>query len=118
MCAAHRRIGRSPPLTETAGAVDGNDATDERVLKLRAEGRAFASIARELDLQNGYQAILGFRRALARRPVEERSRQREEELARLDRMAESVHSRSELSEEDVNARLATLDRVRGLLRET
>jgi hypothetical protein len=98
--------------------VDGSDATDERVLALRAEGRAFASIARELDLDSGYQAILGFRRALARRPVEERSRLREHEFARLDRMAESVHSRSELSEEEMNVRLATLERVRGLLRET
>jgi hypothetical protein len=98
--------------------VDGNDGTDERVLELRAEGRAFASIARELDLGNGYQAILGFRRALARRPVEERSRLREQEFARLDRMAESIHSRSELSEAEINVRLATLDRVRGLLRET
>ena len=53
--------------------MDGNDATDERVVELRAEGRAFASIARELDLESGYQAILGFRRALARRPVKERS---------------------------------------------
>ena len=97
--------------------MDGNDATDERV-ELRAAGRAFASIARELDLDNGYQAILGFRRALARRPVEERSRLREQEFARLDRMAESVHSRGELSEEEINVRLATLERVRRLLRET
>ena len=59
--------------------MDGNDATDERVVELRAEGRAFASIARELDLESGYQAILGFRRALARRPVEERARLREQE---------------------------------------
>ena len=44
---------------------DGNDANDERILELRADGRAFASIAREMDLENGYQAILGFRRALA-----------------------------------------------------
>jgi cold shock protein len=38
--AVRRRIGPSPPLTETAGtagSVDGNDATDERILELRAE---------------------------------------------------------------------------------
>jgi hypothetical protein len=85
---------------------------DEQVVGLRTQGRSFAAIARTLGLEGARQAHEAFSGALRRRPAPERAELREAESVRLEALAESTRAREDLTPEQVNKRLRTIERLR------
>lgn len=85
---------------------------DNRVLESRTQGVPFAAIAREFALQGPGDAYQAFLRAFRRRPLLERARIRQEELARLEYLRTVVQSRSDLAPEHMQSRLRAIQRMR------
>ena len=88
---------------------------DERALELRRQGRSLKKIAGELGLERPMQANAAFNRALRRRTVEEQAEIRAEENGRLNALGDAVRRNSKLTQEDVDRRLRTIDRLRAVL---
>ena len=98
-----------PDLPEAAEAPE---AVDDRVLRLRGEGRAYSRISRDLGLDRDADAQKAFVRALRRLPIPDAKRVRAEELSRLDRLATRVRDDAEQSDTDRDRRLKTIERLR------
>lgn len=88
------------------------ETVDEKVLQLRGQGQAYARISRDLGLERAADAQQAFRRALRRLPVPDAQRVRDEELSRLDRLAERVRADSIRNDIDRARHLKTIERMR------
>lgn len=95
--------------------IDPSEARDHEVLRLRNTGRAFARISRDLKLQRPIDAQQAFRRAFYRLPSDEQELVRQQEAARLDRLATLVNADTAAPAEDRTRRLASIERLRTLL---
>jgi hypothetical protein len=89
--------------------------TDDRVVQLRSQGRSYGAIAKLLGLRGGQDAFHAFRRALRRRPPAEQDRLREDELRRLDTLTERLHADNHLREEEREAKLRAVVRLRHMV---
>jgi len=95
------------------GAVmSGTVELDERVLASRTQGLPFAAIAREFALEGAGDAYQAFLRAFRRRPLLERARIRQEELARLDYLRTVVQTCPDYQPDQIPGRLLALQRMR------
>ena len=90
-----------------------SEAVDDEVLRLRRQGQAYARISRELGLDRAADAQQAFRRAVRRLPAAEAEQVREEELSRLDRLAERVRADTSKNDMDRARQLKTIERMRG-----
>ena len=99
-------------MSELPEAPELSETVDEKVLRLRGEGRAYARISRDLGLDRGADAHRAFLRALGRLPASDATRVRAEEASRLDRLAERVRGDSKQNETDRTRRLKTIERMR------
>ena len=95
---------------------EASESTDDKVLHLRGEGRAYARISRDLGLPRAAYAQQAFRRALRRLPAVDATRVRDEELSRLDRLAERVRADTTRDELDRTRQLKTIERMREQVR--
>ena len=90
-----------------------SETVDDEVLGLRRQGQAYARISRELGLDRAADAQRAFRRALRRLPAADAEQVREEELSRLDRLAERVRADTSKNDMDRARQLKTIERMRG-----
>ena len=90
-----------------------SETVDDEVLRLRRQGQAYARISRELGLDRAADAQRAFRRALRRLPAADAEQVREEELSRLDRLAERVRADTSKNDMDRARQLKTIERLRG-----
>ena len=90
-----------------------SETVDDEVLRLRRQGQAYARISRELGLDRAADAQRAFRRALRRLPAADAEKVREEELSRLDRLAERVRADATKNDMDRARQLKTIERMRG-----
>ena len=90
-----------------------SETVDDEVLRLRRQGQAYARISRELGLDRAADAQQAFRRAVRRLPAAEAEQVREEELSRLDRLAERVRADTSKNDMDRARQLKTIERMRG-----
>ena len=90
-----------------------SETIDDEVLRLRRQGQAYARISRELGLDRAIDAQRAFRRAVRRLPVADAEQVREEELSRLDRLAERVRADTSKNDMDRARQLKTIERMRG-----
>lgn len=86
--------------------------TDARAVELRSEGKSFAVIARELDLDRPSAAIDAFTRSLQRRPDAEQHRLLGEELARLEILESSIRRSTRLDTTETDRRLHAVAQIR------
>jgi hypothetical protein len=89
-----------------------SETVDDEVLRLRRQGQAYARISRELGLDRAADAQQAFRRALRRLPAADAEQVREEELSRLDRLAERVRADTSKNDMDRARQLKTIERMR------
>ncbi len=99
-------------MSDLPKAAEGSETVDEKVLRLRGEGRAYARISRDLGLDRGADAQRAFVRALSRLPDSDARRVRAEEVSRLDRLAERVRGDAKQNVTDRDRRLKTIERMR------
>ena len=104
-------------MSDLPEAAETSETVDEKVLRLRGEGRAYARISRDLGLARGADAQRAFARALRRLPTPDATRVRSEELSRLDRLAERVRGDTEQKDVDRSRRLKTIERMRSEISE-
>ena len=100
-------------MSDSSGGAEASETVDEKVLRLRGEGRPYARISRDLGLDRGADAQRAFVRALRRLPTSDARQIRAEELSRLDRLAERVRVDSSHNDVDRARRLKTIERMRG-----
>ena len=91
---------------------DLSESIDEKVLRLRGEGHAYARISRDLGLDRAADAQQAFRRALRSLPAADAERVRGQEMSRLDRLAERVRADATRDETDRARQLKTIKRLR------
>ena len=89
-----------------------SETLDDEVLRLRRQGQAYARISRELGLDRAADAQRAFRRAVRRLPAADAEQAREEELTRLDRLAERVRADTSKNDMDRARQLKTIERMR------
>lgn len=92
--------------------MSGSPELDEHVLDSRTHGLPFGAIAREYALPGPGDAYQAFLRAFRRRPLLERARIRQEELARLEHLRTVVQDRVDFTPEDLHGRLRAIQRMR------
>lgn len=97
---------------------DPSEDLDDEVLRLRGEGQAYARISRDLGLERASDAQQAFRRALHRLPAADGQRVRDEEISRLDRLAERVRADTARNEIDRARQLKTIERMRTQVNQT
>ena len=85
---------------------------DECVLTLRAEGRSFGAIARELSLENAAAAYDAFQQALRNTPAPRRADLQLGELERLDRLAAQLGEQHGSGEASAADQLLAINRLR------
>ena len=90
-----------------------SETVDDDALRLRRQGQTYARISRELGLDRAADAQQAFRRAVRRLPVADAEQVREEELSRLDRLAERVQADTSKNDMDRARQLKTIERLRG-----
>ena len=90
-----------------------SETVDDEVLRLRRQGQAYARISRALGLDRAADAQQAFRRAVGRLPAADAEQVREEELSRLDRLAERVRADTSKNDMDRARQLKTIERMRG-----
>jgi hypothetical protein len=90
-----------------------SQTVDDEVLRLRRQGQTYARISRELGLDRAADAQQAFRRAVRRLPVADAEQVRDEELSRLDRLAERVRADTSKNDIDRARQLKTIERMRG-----
>ncbi len=88
---------------------------EDNVLDLRVQGRSFAGIAKTLGLSRPCQANDAFNRAVRRKPPAERDALRNQELTRLDALADGVRAHPEVGADGVARRLRTVARLKAML---
>lgn len=91
---------------------DPSETVDEKVLRLRGEGQAYARISRDLGLDRAADAQQAFQRALRGLPAADAERVRGQEMSRLDRLAERVRADATRNETDRARQLRTIERMR------
>ena len=96
---------------------DPSETIDEKVLRLRCEGQPYARISRDLGLDRAADAQQAFRRALRRLAAGDAKRVREEEVSRLDRLAERVRADTSKNDMDQARQLKTIERMRTQIRD-
>jgi hypothetical protein len=96
---------------------DPSETVDDKVLQLRGEGQAYARISRDLGLDRAADAQQAFRRALRRLPASDARRVRDEEVSRLDRLAERVRADTKKNDMDRARQLKTIERMRSQISE-
>lgn len=89
-----------------------SESIDEKVLRLRSEGQAYARISRDLGLDRAADAQQAFKRALRSLPAADAERVRVQEMSRLDRLAERVRADATRNETDQARQLKTIKRLR------
>jgi hypothetical protein len=94
--------------------VDGQ-LTEDRVVKLRSQGRSYGAIAKMLGLRDALDAYRVFCRALRGRPPVERDLLRDQELQRLDTLTDRLRARGYWSQEQLEDRLRALVRLRQMV---
>jgi hypothetical protein len=94
--------------------VDGQ-LTEDRVVKLRSQGRSYGAVAKMLGLRDALDAYGVFCRAGRRRPPVERDLLRDQELEQLDTRTDRLRARGYLSKEQLEARLRALVRLRQMV---
>lgn len=99
-------------MPDSPQVADRPETVDEKVLRLRGEGRPYARISRDLGLDRGVDAQRAFVRALRLLPDPEAKRVRAEEGSRLDRLAQRVRNDANQSDMDKARRLKTIERMR------
>jgi hypothetical protein len=92
---------------------DPSETVDDDVLRLRRQGQAYARISRELGLVRAADAQQAFLRAVRRLPPADAKHVRDEELSRLDSLAERVRADTSKSDMDRARQLRTIERMRG-----
>lgn len=92
--------------------MSGTLELDERVLESRSQGLPFGAIAREFALPGPGDAYQAFLRAFRRHSLLDRARVRQEELARLEYLRTLVQDRTNLTPDDLQARLRAIQRMR------
>ena len=90
-----------------------SETVDDEALRLRRQGQTYARISRALGLDHAADAQQAFRRAVRRLPAAEAEQVREEELSRLDRLAERVRADTSKNDMDRARQLKTIERMRG-----
>ena len=85
---------------------------DERALELRTGGTSFGAIARELKYRGAPNAYEAFLRAFRRRPLLERARIRQDELARLAQLRQHLNARADLAPNQLRAQQQVIQRMR------
>lgn len=99
-------------MSDLPKAAEPSETLDEKVLRLRGEGQAYARISRDLGLDRGADAQRAFMRALRRLPTPDAKRVRAEEVSRLDRLAARVRDDAKHNDMDRARRLKTIERMR------
>ena len=99
----------------TEAAAARSAAVDDKVLELRGQGRSFRKIAEVLGFDRPRGPIEAFNRALRRRPREQQEVLLAEELDRLDTMERRVRADPALSRPELDRRLRTVSRIRGMV---
>lgn len=102
----------SPESIDVSEAVEAPETVEEKVLLLRGKGQPYARISRDLGLGRAADAHKAFRRALGRLPAPEANRVRDEEVSRLDRLAERVRADTRKNDMDRARQLKTIERMR------
>ena len=95
--------------------MDSTSARDEQALELRVKGRSFPAIAKALGYERPLLARQAFIRALRRKPEAVRADLRQQEMGRLDAMADVFRSNQDLDDEEIAQRLRAMDRLREML---
>lgn len=94
-----------------------DEALEDRALELRQEGKSFVFIADLLGYERGgYEAFRAFKRALRRRPPDERVSLRQQELVRLASMEDGFRADTKLSPEERARCLGAVSALRAMLR--
>jgi hypothetical protein len=89
-------------------------AQDKRVLALRADGRSFGAIARELRLEDAATASAAYQQALWNAPPPRRASLQLQEIERLDRLAARLRELHAGGEPHAAGRLEAIERLRTL----
>jgi hypothetical protein len=90
-------------------------SSDEDALRLREEGRTYASVARSLNLKRSNDALAAFLRALHQRPDVERAELIGRERARLDQLEVRIRDRDKDDPIRLDRRLGALEKLRSSL---
>ena len=99
-------------MSDLPEAAEPSETVDEKVLRLRGEGQPYARISRDLGLERAADAQHAFLRALRSLPALDATRVRDEEVSRLDRLAERVRADATQNDMDRARRLKTIERMR------
>lgn len=91
---------------------DPSEAVDEMVLRLRGEGRPYARISRDLGMDRAAYAQQAFQRALRRLPPSDAKRVRDEEVSRLDSLAERIRVDTRRNDTERELQLKTIEQMR------
>lgn len=90
-------------------------SSDEDALRLREEGRSYASVARSLNLKRSNDALAAFLRALHQRPEAEKVDLITRERARLDQLETRIRDRDKDDPTRLDRRLIALEKLRSSL---
>ena len=90
-------------------------SSDEDALRLREEGRSYASVARSLNLKRSNDALAAFLRALHQRPDAEKVDLISRERARLDQLEARIRDRDKDDPTRLDRRLIALEKLRSSL---
>lgn len=90
-------------------------SSDEDALRLREEGRSYASVARSLNLKRSNDALAAFLRALHQRPEAEKVDLISRERARLDQLEARIRDRDKDDPTRLDRRLIALEKLRSSL---
>ena len=90
-------------------------SSDEDALRLREEGRTYASVARSLNLKRSNDALAAFLRALRQRPDAERAELIGRERVRLDLLEARIRDRDKDDPTRLDRRLGALEKLRASL---
>ena len=85
---------------------------DKRVLALRADGRSFGAIARELRFENAAAAYDAYQQALWNTPPLRRASLQLQEIERLDRLAAQLREQRGGGEPNAAGQILAIERLR------
>ena len=84
---------------------------DDVALQLRAQGRSFGGIAKQLGMEQTWLAVAAFNRALRRQSPDEQERLRVQEAEKLTKLTQAVETNDTLDDETRQRRLAAVERL-------
>jgi len=91
-----------------------DSAQDKRVLALRADGRSFGAIARELRFEDAAAAYAAYQQALWNAPPLRRASLQLQEIERLDRLAAQLREQHRGGDPNAAGQLVAIERLRTL----